>query len=67
MMLQRLNPAMVIAMLCAIPLMFILPATGTTLLIIIIIFIALCLFLMWKFPRLRYWYTAPRGEKVEYL
>jgi len=67
MMPQRFNPASVIALMCVIPLMFLLPATVTSLLIILIIFIALCLFLMWKFPRLRYWYKSPKGEEVKYL
>ena len=67
MMPQRFNPALAIALICAIPLMFLLPATGTSLLIILIIFTALFLFLMWKFPRLRYWCKTPKGEEVKYL
>jgi len=64
MMPQRFNPATMIALICGIASIFLLDylkfVSYMALLICLAIFITLSVFLMWKYPRLRYWYETPK-------
>lgn len=61
---QRFNPATMIALICGIAFIFLFDylklVSFTILLIILTIVITLSIFLMWKYPRLRYWYEVPK-------
>ncbi len=58
----RLNPAMIIALICGTTCLLLFNYlkldSNTSLLLFLTISITLCIFLMWKYPRSKYWYKA---------